>query len=409
MRRWRACCSNVARGTCSGRVRTPTRAHAYERALNALPDTADPATRARVLAGSVRAWERASEFTRALELAREAVAISLTAGAESEIGPARYMLGRMLLLVGETDAAIDELERSASAAEAVGNPVSLVIALLERADALARRGRLTDAVPPVLAAAQRLRDRGQRDPGALLVSSAAAALLHRLGRATEGRALAVAILDEARTPVALALGHLLTGTFDVELGALLSAREHLETARFLAAPLLDGRVGAALATARAEVAIAEGNFESAATAIEEGIEKVSYSGDDEALAHLCLLGLRVQSDRDAAALGRSSERSRRRRDATLEHFEHRLARVLAAPPAGADRPDLVAVRDAWTAERTRLDGVSDPAAWARARARWLAAGWPRPAVYAAVRRVEALAGVGQRRSRRTTRRGGGRA
>ena len=30
--------------------------HAYERALNALPDTADPATRARVLAGSVRAW-----------------------------------------------------------------------------------------------------------------------------------------------------------------------------------------------------------------------------------------------------------------------------------------------------------------------------------------------------------------
>ena len=219
----------------------------------------------------------------------------------------------------------------------------------------------------------------------------------------------VAILDEARTPVALALGHLLTGTFDVELGALLSAREHLETARFLAAPLLDGRVGAALATARAEVAIAEGNFESAATAIEEGIEKVSYSGDDEALAHLCLLGLRVQSDRDAAALGRSSERSRRRRDATLEHFEHRLARVLAAPPAGADRPDLVAVRDAWTAERTRLDGVSDPAAWARARARWLAAGWPRPAVYAAVRRVEALAASGSDAAGGTARGGGGRA
>ena len=205
--------------------------HAYERALNALPDTADPATRARVLAGSVRAWERASEFTRALELARAKPLRSRSRPARrARSDPRAYMLGRMLLLVGETDAAIDELERSASAAEAVGNPVSLVIALLERADALARRGRLTDAVPPVLAAAQRLRDRGQRDPGALLVSSAAAALLHRLGRATEGRALAVAILDEARTPVALALGHLLTGTFDVELGALLSAREHLETA-----------------------------------------------------------------------------------------------------------------------------------------------------------------------------------
>src|SRR5262249_54924038 len=101
----------------------------YERAIAALPDDADPATRARVLAGSVRAWERASEFTRALELAREAVAISVDAGAAGEIGPARYMLGRMLLLIGETDAAIDELERSAAAAEAAGNPVSLVIAL----------------------------------------------------------------------------------------------------------------------------------------------------------------------------------------------------------------------------------------------------------------------------------------
>jgi DNA-binding CsgD family transcriptional regulator len=367
---------------------------AYELALTALPDTADPATRARVLAGSVRAWERASDFTRALELAREAVEISVAAGAEREIGPARYMLGRMLLLVGETDAAIDELERSAAAAEAAGNPVSLVIALLERADALARRGRLPDAVPAVFEAAQRLRDQGHRDPGALLVASAAAALLHRLGRATEGRALAGSILDEARTAVALALGHLLTGTFDVDQGSLMSAREHLETARFLAAPLLDGRVGAALATARAEVAMSEGNFESAATAIEEGIDKVSYSGDDEALAHLCLLGLRVQADRDAVALGRSSERARRRRDGTLEHYELRLARVLAAPPAGAHRPDLAAVRHAWAAERTRLDGASDAGAWQVAQEHWTAAGWPRQAVYAAVRKVEALAGAG---------------
>ncbi|MGH8977711.1 MAG: ATP-binding protein, partial [Acidimicrobiia bacterium] len=259
---------------------------AYERALDALPEHAEPATRARVLAGSVRAWERASEFPRALELARAAVDISLTAGAEGEIGPSRYMLGRMLLLVGETDAAIDELERSAAAAEAADNPVSLVIALLERADGLARRGRLDEAVPALLDASERLRMRGLRDPGALLVASAAAGLYHRLGKPSEGQPRAAAILAEARTPVTLALGHLLSGAFDVERGELLSAREHLETARFLAAPLLDGRVGAALSSARAEVASAEGNFESATTAVQEGIGKVSFSGDDEALAHL---------------------------------------------------------------------------------------------------------------------------
>jgi DNA-binding CsgD family transcriptional regulator/tetratricopeptide (TPR) repeat protein len=368
--------------------------HAYERALDALPENAEPATRARVLAGSVRAWERASEFTRALELARVAVEISLTAGAESEIGPSRYMLGRMLLLVGETDAAIDELDRSAAAAEGADNPVSLVIALLERADGLARRGRLPEAIPGVLDASDRLRARGLRDPGALLVAAAAAGLYHRLGQPSEGRPRAEAILAEARTPVTLALGHLLTGTFDVERGELLSAREHLETARFLAAPLLDGRVGAALGSARAEVALAEDNFESATTAVDEGIGKVSFSGDDEALAHLCLLGLRIQGDRDAAALGRSSDRARRRRDAILEHYEGHLARVLAAPPEGADRPDLVAVRRAWAAERTRLDERSDPDAWAAAEEAWTAAGWPRHAVYASVRRVEALAASG---------------
>ena len=194
--------------------------------------------------------------------------------------------------------------------------------------------------------------------------------------------------------MALALGHLLTGTFDVDQGSLVSAREHLETARFLAAPLLDGRVGAALVTARAEVAIAEANFESAATAIEEGIEKVSHSGDDEALADLCLLGLRVLAERDAAVLGRSSDRPATARRGLGALRAAARARVLAVPPAGADRPDLAAVRQAWTAERTRLDGASDAGAWQTAQEHWTAAGWPRQAVYAAVRKVEALAAAG---------------
>ena len=131
-----------------------------------------------------------------------------------EIGPARYMLGRMLLLVGETDAAIDELERSAAAAEAAGNPVLAASSRSSNAPTRSpRRGRLPDAVPAVFDAAQRLRDQGHRDPGALLVASAAAALLHRLGRATEGRALAA--LDPRR------------GAYDRRPRARPSARGHV--------------------------------------------------------------------------------------------------------------------------------------------------------------------------------------
>src|SRR6185503_1278179 len=102
--------------------------HAYDAALDVLPDAADTATRARVLAGSVRAYERAHEFDRAIALAREAVSLAGSVGAAADVGPARYMLGRMLLTVGDVDGAIDELQQSARAAEEALNPVLLAIA-----------------------------------------------------------------------------------------------------------------------------------------------------------------------------------------------------------------------------------------------------------------------------------------
>ena len=301
------------------------------------------------------------------------------------------MLGRILLTIGEVDGALTELDQAARAAEETLNPVMLAIALLERGDALARRRQLADAVPAALDAAARLRARGHVDPFALLATASAAALLNRLGRPAEGRALAAEILTTARSPVTLAVGHLLAGAFDVEALRVDAAREHLDTARFLAAPLLDGRVGAALATARAELALVDGNATSAMGAVEEGLGRVAHTGDDEAYAHLCLLGLRIEAERNALTLGRASERSQRHRDAKVDELERGLQRVLDAWPAGADRPDLAAIRSGWTAERTRLDGAPDPAAWARAVADWAAAGWPRWAAYAALGRAEALA------------------
>jgi DNA-binding NarL/FixJ family response regulator len=66
---------------------------------------------------------------------------------------------------------------------------------------------------------------------------------------------------------------------------------------------------------------------------------------------------------------------------------------VAAAPAGVDRPDLVAIRKAWDAERHRLDGVSDPDAWEIAAEAWGSVQWPRWAVYAETRRAEAVAAV----------------
>jgi DNA-binding CsgD family transcriptional regulator/predicted ATPase len=362
----------------------------YEAALAALPDDAPPATRARVLAGSVRAYERAADFEAALAIARDAVRLAVDAEAVGEIGPARYMLGRMLSTVGDLDASLDELERSARAAEEALNPVLIAVALLERADALARSRRLEEAVAPALAASERLRARGHVDH-ALLAAATAAAVQLRLGRVEEAGTVAALVVHDAQSSVTQAIGHLLAGASAVELGDATSAREHLETARLLAAPLLDGRVGAALATARAELALLEQNVQGAIGAVEEGITRVVHSGDDEALAHLCLLGLRSQAEGDAAALGRASERSRRRRDVQVGALEQHLGRVLAARPAGVARPDLDAIRAAWDAARARLDGRVDPSLWERAASAWAAVQWPRWRAYCEMRGAEALA------------------
>src|SRR5262249_53492748 len=119
----------------------------YEQALAALPADADPATRARVLAGRVRAYERAPEDDTPWSIAREALDIAVAADATTDIGPAGYMLGHVLLLTGDVDGAIAELSQSARAAEETLNPVLLAIALLEIGDALARVGRLDESVP----------------------------------------------------------------------------------------------------------------------------------------------------------------------------------------------------------------------------------------------------------------------
>jgi DNA-binding CsgD family transcriptional regulator len=100
------------------------------------------------------------------------------------------------------------------------------------------------------------------------------------------------------------------------------------------------------------------------------------------------------AEREAHALGRRSERAERRRDEVIARYEAHLRRVLAAPPPGAHRPDLDAVRTAWDAERARLGGCDTGALWSDAERAWDAVQWPRLATYAAIRRVDAVAREG---------------
>ena len=360
----------------------------YRAAVEGLPPDAPATDRTRVLAGSVRIWERRREPAQALATARAAIAAS--AGATpADQGQARYMLGRALVAVGDPDGALVELGQAASAAEAHLDAVSLSIALLDRADILGTLDRLDEALDDAMGAERRLRSGGRVDPHALLCRGVTAALLHRMGRVDRCRELVDGLLAEARTAVTLALGHLLTGILDLDADARDDAREHLEMARFLSAPLLDGRMAGNLAWGRGELALAEGRPDDARRAVDEGIARVERTGDDAMLGELCLLGLRIAADRTARADPRRSERAKARDAAAVDRYEHHLA-VLTDLASGQPQALSAAWRAAWRAERSRLDGVRDAAAWAEAQERWTAVGRLRPAVLARVRHAEAL-------------------
>jgi DNA-binding CsgD family transcriptional regulator len=301
---------------------------------------------------------------------------------------ALYMRSRALLLAGRTADALVELGRAAEAAERAGDPVTLSIALLDRADALAPAGRLGEVVAEARAVAARLRAAGLTDPHALLADGVAAAALTRQGRHAEARAAAEAVAATGRTAVTLALGHLLVGLADLDDRALGDAREHLEMARFLAAPLLDGRIAGNLGLGRAELALAEGRVEDARSAVDEGIAQVERTGDDEVLALLCLTGLRVVSDRARGADGRSTQRAKAREAAAIERYAARLGTLVTAP-TGIAAPTVRAIGAAWGAERLRLDGAACPDAWADVARLWRGVEQPRLAALATIRRAEA--------------------
>ncbi len=366
----------------------------YRAAVDLLPGDVPPSVRARVLAGSVRAWERAGDHDTAIAVGRRAVVAADEHGGDLERGQAHHVLARALLRAGHEDAALAELGVAVPAAERARDAVLLTGALADQLDVLAARGRLDEAVAGGEAAAGRLRATGAREPHALLVSGVVAHARHRAGAAGPARHAAWSLLADARTPVTLAVGHLLVGLGATDAGSLRDAGEHLEMARFLAAPRLDGRIGGSIALGRAELALVEGRLGDARAAVDEGLAPVGCTGDDEIRGLLCLQGLRVAAARTRTPSldgRRATDRAKARDAAAIERYERGLAEVTATPPAG-ERPALAAIAAGGRAERSRLDGDAVPDAWAEAVGRWSAVGRPREAALAAIRWAEALQG-----------------
>jgi DNA-binding CsgD family transcriptional regulator/tetratricopeptide (TPR) repeat protein len=362
---------------------------AYADAVRLLPDDAPAMIRAEVLAGSVRASEHRRDAVEALARARRA-AEAVAGGSPRERVHAHYMLGRALMLAGEPVEAEAELRAAAEAAERALDPITQAAAMLDRADLVAGDGRVAEVVAEADAAADRSRRAGWVDPTATLLAGVAASLDLRLGRVSAARKRASVLFDEARSSVTLALAHVLAGWCDVEAGAVGEAREHLEMARFLGAPLLDGRLGGMLSLVRAEAAEAAGRSELAQAAIDEGLRLVATTGDDELLGHLALYGLRLNHGRAARQDRRAGAAVHQSIAGDRERYERLVDAAVEGRTGRAPYRAIAAELAAWRSEG------ADPDAWLAAADAWRAVQWPRLAARARMGAAAAYLDAGDR-------------
>lgn len=366
---------------------------AYREAVDRAELQAPDDLRARVLAGSVRIWERVGEHERAVSVARDALSTALDSDDPIAIGQARYMLGHALMMAGDLEAAEEELLAAADAAETNLDFASLGWAHIALAGCAGRRGRLRDAVDGALASAQRLRARGESDPAGAIASGVAAGLLIRLGESSRARKIGLQVLGETNTTIGSGLGHLILGLCDVDALELTSARTHLDEARAMVAPLFDGRLLGMLALGRIDLVLAEGTPELAAAIVREAILRVHNTGDEEMLLQLAIAGLRAEGELTRRAAHAGALPASAQRDERVDYLAGFVERV-ATLSGDRSSPELVGAEAAVAADRALLEGHDEPELWERAAEAWSDAQWPRVAVYARMRKGEALAANG---------------
>jgi DNA-binding CsgD family transcriptional regulator len=363
---------------------------AYQEAVELVP--AEPASveRARVLAGYAQIRGLLGRHAEGRRAAEEALAAARQAGARREEGRALAFLGVELGQLGDAAGGLAYLRDAVRIAQEVADVDGLGWASFNVAWVCEGAGRLEEALAAALEGAEISRRLGSAWQDTL--QEAAAWFEFLLGHWDEADWHFRTVLERDRFPGLMRVhARLEQARLEIARGDFAAARLLLEEAQALAAAAgrdqFDAQFSWPLAHTRAELALWEGHDEEAFQAVTEGLAAMARAGQETGWPVLFALGL-------AAAAGRAERASVRRATAEVE-AAHRdgdalLARLEATGGPPNRGPETAAVLLQCRAERTRLHGRSDPAAWAAIAARWDALGQPYPAARARFRQAEAL-------------------
>lgn len=354
--------------------------------------TAD-ADRAAISARTAELLVRLGKYSDAAQSAEHALTIGAEPTESTEIEViARSALGLSRTFLGDREAGEAQLRAATVAAERTDRVDLIASAYLNLTEQLLAGSpdELNEGVQIALQGAARAERAGGGRTSSALLYSAAATGLFRLGRWAEAaewtsKAIrtdptGVVAVDALLARVRLALG----------FGDLESAENDLRSIETLLADGASSKQTIQLSTLRAGLAIWRRNFVRARSAVRRGLTAIDGGFEDAwQSAPLVWHGFRVEAESVAAGEAADS--------AMLDRLD---AMAVTVERSGAPTSWVREVVEGYVllcaAERTRIDGRSDPASWARAADHWAARSHPYPCTYARFHRAKALLEVRSR-------------
>jgi class 3 adenylate cyclase/tetratricopeptide (TPR) repeat protein len=368
------------------------RFEALREAVRLIPPDPPSRERAGVLASFAEALVFASRIEEARVAGEEAVAIARQLGADLELGRALVALGGAQADSGALQAAIVSFREASRLAEQHADLDTLGHAWGWLGDALLQAGRLEETVALSLSGRETLRRLGLAGQwqDTLLVVLAAKALF-KLGQWDQAHGLAMAAFAKAQPEDSHVF--LTIAGMEIGRGNFRAAEARLETSKerslSLAGIPAHARQHAALL---AELRVWQGRLEEARTAIQDGLERVVETDERHNSGLLLCLGMRVAADQAELGRARHTDGEVQAAVAAAHALASQAAAMTPNPlvPGASRVVTTPAVAALFNAERTRLEGRSDPVLWQLAAAAWLDLRRPYPAAYSQWRQAEAL-------------------
>ncbi len=283
------------------------------------------------------------------------------------------------------------LRRCRVLAESAGDGEAGLLIDVYETDSLLKTARFQDAADVARHGLRTAREAGLEAfwTAAILAANAAEALLHQ-GRTAEAAAV-VAPLTDGPPDRDHWLVHVFRGEIDLLRGDIEAAAQRQQQITAVVGHVGNLDWSREAAQRAAELKLWAGLPDQALEEVRRVIARSESPDSVIFCGHLLATGMRAWADLAERARARREDAAVRAAVAAGDELVSSAGKMAADP--FADHPFAAAIpaeRATWDAERTRLAGTSDPAAWRTAASAWDDLCWPHRAAYAWWRCAEAL-------------------